>query len=79
MSTCLASLIVGVGLRPVNGRDVTGWQTDPSVTEGPSFFTSCAGTKVNLTVLREGQTMELTVALKELVPVEADELGKGMS
>ena len=47
--------------------------------EGPPAFTKPAGTKVNLTVLREGQPIEVTVMLKELLPVEADKWGKGMS
>ena len=61
----------GDKLLRVNGRDITGWRTDPSITEGPSAFQKPAGTKLNLTVLREGQPRDVTVTLRELLPVEA--------
>jgi hypothetical protein len=41
------------------------------VTKGPSSFNKPAGTKVNLTVLREGQPSDVTVVLQELLPVQA--------
>jgi hypothetical protein len=61
----------GDRLLRVNGRDVTGWRTDPNVTKRPSCFSQPAGTKVNLTVLREGQPLDVTVVLQELLPVQA--------
>jgi hypothetical protein len=61
----------GDRLLRINGRDVTGWRSDPNLTKGPSSFAKPAGTKVNLTILREGQPKEVTVVLKELLPVEA--------
>jgi hypothetical protein len=61
----------GDRLLRVNGRDVTGWRNDPNGTKGPSSFAKPAGTKVNLTVLREGQPLDVTVVLQELLPVQA--------
>jgi hypothetical protein len=68
---CEAGLRNGDKLLCVNGRDVTGWRTDPQgATARRSAFTRPAGTKLNLTVLREMQPMEVTVVLRELLPME---------
>jgi hypothetical protein len=66
-----AGIRTGDKLLRVNGRDVTGWKTNPQgATERRSAFRQPAGTKLNLMVLRETQTMEMTIVLKELLPVE---------
>jgi S1-C subfamily serine protease len=59
----------GDRLLRVNERDVSGWRTDPNPMESPSSWKP-AGTKVDLTVQREGQILDVTIVLKELLPVE---------
>jgi hypothetical protein len=56
----------------VNGRDVAGWRTDPNGwMSDTSTLKQSAGTKVALTVVRDARPIEVTVVLKELLPVEA--------
>jgi hypothetical protein len=72
-----AGIRAGDRLRRVNGRDVTGWQTDPNIIrEQASPFTKPAGTKLTLTVQRDGRPMEVTVTLRELLPVEPAPSGR---
>ena len=63
----------GDRLLRVNGRDVTGWRTDPNgwMSDASSTFDKPAGTKVTLTIMRDNQPREVTVVLKEMLPVEA--------
>ncbi len=62
----------GDKLLRVNGRDVTGWRTDPNGwMSDESTCTKPAGTKVTLTVMRNNRPLEVTVVLKEMLPVEA--------
>jgi hypothetical protein len=62
----------GDKLLRVNGRDITGWRNDPNgMPEGPSAFAQPAGTRLTLTIQREGQALDVTVVLRELLPVEA--------
>jgi hypothetical protein len=61
----------GDKLLRVNGRDMTAWKTNPQgATERRTAFTKPPGTKLNLTLLRDAQPMEVTVVLKELLPIE---------
>jgi C-terminal processing protease CtpA/Prc len=63
----------GDRLLRVNGRDITGWRNDPNgMPEGLSAFAQAAGTKLHLTILREGQSADVTLVLQELLPVEMD-------
>ncbi len=67
-----AGLHDGDRLLRLDGRDVTGWRTDPNGLLGDDpIFAEPAGTKVRLMVIRDTQTMEVPIVLKELLPVEA--------
>jgi hypothetical protein len=62
----------GDRLLRVDGRDVAGWRTDPNGwMSDTTAFERPAGTKVALTIRRDTQPVEVTVVLKDLLPVEA--------
>jgi C-terminal processing protease CtpA/Prc len=66
-----AGLRNGDRLLRVAGRDVAGWRTDPNGwMSDTSTFQQPPGTKVTVNVIRDTQPMEVTIVLKELLPIE---------
>jgi hypothetical protein len=67
-----AGLRNGDRLLRVAGRDVAGWRTDPNGwMSDTSTFQQPPGTRVTVNVIRDTEPMEVTIVLKELLPIEA--------
>jgi len=65
-----AGLRDGDILLRVNDHDVTEWRKNPQV-KVSSYWSRPAGTKHELVMMRDGQTLEITVQLNEIFPLES--------
>ncbi len=63
-----AGISNGDVLRRIDDLDVTKWRTDPRVLPMARFWSRPAGTKFQLTLLRDNKPIKVEVELKELFP-----------
>jgi hypothetical protein len=55
--------------------DVTQWHTDPSIRPQKRFYTDPAGTRIHLTLQRDGKPFETTVELRDILQPEPKSQG----
>lgn len=63
-----AGIRSGDVLLKINDLNVTNWRTDPKVLPLSRFWERPAGTKLELSLQRDGNTFKVTVKLKEIFP-----------
>jgi serine protease Do len=72
-----AGIRVGDVLLKIDEVDVTKWRTDPTVLPLSRFLARPAGTKLNLTLRREGEIFKITVTLRDILPSASSEPQSG--